>query len=369
MASNVIGLANWRADLAMPGVHGVVGLESSMDAQLAGKPGKEVANTEQGNDSVVIPNSQRVLQAAVPGENVQLTIDADLQYEVQQMLTAAATSSGAKRGSAVVLDAKTGEVYALANDVTFNPNDHEHDHGHDQLGNPAITTPFEPGSVNKVVTMAAAIDEGLVTPTTVVDVPPFFQNGDKVVRDDWAHGDCKMTVTGIFAKSSNIGTDELAKQVGPQNYYAMLTKMGIGQKTGIELPGESPGYVPPMNKWSGVHVRQPAHRPGPVHDRAADGRHVPGHRQRRRARAAEDHQVRHQARRDRRAGQAARRRAGGQHAGGADGPHDDARRHPEGRAGPDGAAVTTRPCPATRSPARPAPASRSTRRAAATAAR
>jgi cell division protein FtsI (penicillin-binding protein 3) len=248
VAANIVGMANWHADLKTPGVHGVLGLESSMDAQLSGQPGKEVMNTEQGNDSVVIPNSQRVQQAAVPGEDVQLTIDADVQYVVQQKLAEYVRTTGAKRGSAVVLDARTGEVYALANDTTFNPNDPATINDAN-AGDPAVTTPYEPGSVNKVVTAAAAISEGLVTPTSVVDVPPVFQNGDKTVRDDWSHGDWKMTVTGIFAKSSNIGTDELAKRVGPQRYDAMLAKMGIGQRTGIELPGESGGYVPPMDTW------------------------------------------------------------------------------------------------------------------------
>ena len=250
VAANIVGFANWRTDRAVPGVHGIVGLESSMDKLLAGQAGREAMNTEQGNDSLVIPNSQRVLQQAVPGESVQLTIDADLQYVVQQKVAQWVQNSGAKWGTAVVMDAHTGEVYALANDATFNPNDPS-TITDTNTGDPAVTTPFEPGSVNKVVTATAAINAGLVTPTSVIDVPPVFQNGDKQVKDDYAHGDWKMTVTGIFAKSSNIGTDELAKLVGPAAYDQMLLKMGLGQPTGIELPGESAGYVPPMNTWSG----------------------------------------------------------------------------------------------------------------------
>lgn len=251
VGANIIGLADWRSDPGMtPGVHGVLGLESAMDSQLAGQSGSEVANTEQGNDNIVMPGSQRLVKAAVPGEDVQLTIDADVQYEVQQKLAQYVQKTGAKMGSAVVLDAQTGEVYALANDATFNPND-PNSITNANVGDPAITTPYEPGSVNKVVTAAAVIADGIATPTSVIDVPPVFQNGDKQVRDDWIHPDWKMTVTGVFAKSSNIGTDELAKMVGPQRYVDMLNKMGLGQPTGIELPGESAGYVPPMSKWSG----------------------------------------------------------------------------------------------------------------------
>ncbi|HEX5118140.1 MAG TPA: penicillin-binding protein 2 [Pseudonocardiaceae bacterium] len=251
VGANIIGMANWRTDPGTtPGVHGVLGLESAMDGQLAGQPGREEANTEQGNDSVVIPNSQRVLQAAVPGEDVQLTIDADVQYEVQQELGQWVKESGAKYGSAVVMDAHTGEVYALADDQTFNPNNPS-TITNANAGNIAVSTPYEPGSVNKIVTASAAIGAGLVTPTTVITVPPSFQDGDKVVTDDWSHGTEKFTVTGIFAKSSNIGTDELARMVGPKRYDQMLMKMGLGQKTGIELPGESAGYVPPMSQWSG----------------------------------------------------------------------------------------------------------------------
>lgn len=251
VGANIIGLANWRTDPGIvPGLHGVFGLEKSMDAQLAGQPGREARNTEQGNDSVIIPNSQRVLKAAVPGEDVQLTIDADLQYEVQQKLDQYVASTGAKWGSAVVMDAHNGQVYALASNNTFNPNDPKTITGASS-GDIAVTTPYEPGSVNKVVTAAAAIDEGLVTPTSVIQIPGVFQNGDKTVQDDWSHGLEKLTVTGIFAKSSNIGADTLAAMVGPTNFAAMLTKMGLGQKTGIGLPGESAGYVPPRSAWTG----------------------------------------------------------------------------------------------------------------------
>lgn len=249
VAANVIGLANWRTDQTPAGMHGVVGLEASMDQQLAGKPGLEMVDTQSGNDSVIIPASQRSVQQAVPGEDVQLTIDTDTQYEVQQLLAGYVRKTGAKSGSAVVLDAHTGEVYALANDQTFDPSNPS-SATDTNTGDNAVTTPYEPGSVNKIVTAAAAIDEGLVTPDTVIDVPSYFQNGDKRVYDDWSHGNVQYTVTGIFAKSSNIGADVLAQKVGAQNFDAMLNRMGLGQKTNVGLAGESSGFVPPLNTWS-----------------------------------------------------------------------------------------------------------------------
>jgi cell division protein FtsI (penicillin-binding protein 3) len=253
VASNIIGDANWRMDTMPAGLHGVLGLEHSMDAQLAGRAGRQWVDTQQGNNQVVIPNTVRDAQPAVPGANVQLTIDADVQYEVQQKLAQYVAQTGAKNGSAVVLDAHTGQIYALADDTSFNPNNPTSlaNATPAQLGDAAITTPYEPGSVNKIVTAAAAIDEGLVTPNSVINIPSELRVADRVIHDDWVHPNELYTVTGVFAKSSNIGADELAQQVGPQRYYDMLMKMGLSQPTGVELAGESAGYVPPLNKWSG----------------------------------------------------------------------------------------------------------------------
>jgi cell division protein FtsI (penicillin-binding protein 3) len=250
VAANIIGLANWRLDTTPPGLGGVFGLEASMNSQLAGTPGQQLADIGANSTDLVIPNTVKDQQQAVPGEDVQLTIDADVQYLVQQKLQEYVKNTGAKDGSAVVMDAHTGEVYALANDQTFNPDD-QSTITNTNVGDQAVTSPYEPGSVNKVVTAAAAIQYGLVTPTSPITIPPYFQNGDKRVTDDWSHGTDVYTVTGIFAKSSNIGADILAQKVGPQRFDQMLYKMGLGQKTGIELPGESAGYVPPMNTWSG----------------------------------------------------------------------------------------------------------------------
>ncbi|GAA3568384.1 penicillin-binding protein 2 [Amycolatopsis ultiminotia] len=252
LASNIVGLANWRMDdpdVSKHNLHGVVGLEGSRDTDLAGTPGREIVNTQNGNNNLYLPGTEHVLQAAVPGSDVELTLDSDLQYEVQRQLSDYVAQSNAKGGQAVIMDAKTGEVYALADDKTFNPNDPSTLQS-DLLNDRPVTTPYEPGSVNKVVTATAAIDSGIASPTSTVQVPGTIKIADRTVHDAWTHGTQTFTTTGVFAKSSNVGTLELAQKVGQDRYLDMLKKFGIGQKTGIGLPGESPGYVPARDQWS-----------------------------------------------------------------------------------------------------------------------
>lgn len=252
LASNIVGVANWRMDdpdISKHNLHGLSGLELLHDNALAGKPGRQVVDTE--NDSgVVIPGTGRDIQAATDGSDLELTIDADLQYFLQQQLTAYVGQTGARGGSAVVLDARTGEVFALANDKSFDPTDPK---GFDlaAMGNPAVTTPYEPGSVNKIVTALAAIEYGLTTPEATHQVPGSIRVADRVVHDAWQHGTLTLTTAGVFAKSSNVGTLMLAQQVGQDRFADMLGKLGLGERTNVGLPGESAGRVPPRGQWSG----------------------------------------------------------------------------------------------------------------------
>ena len=251
LASNVVGVANWRMEdpvQANHNLHGLVGLELLRDNELAGKPGSVTVETQEGGN-VVIPGSERNQQPAVDGSDVELTIDADLQFYLQQKAGEYARRSGAKSVSVVVLDAKTGEVYGLANDKTFDASQGKWDPK--LMTNPAVTTPYEPGSVNKVVTAMAAIEYGITKPGDVHSVPGSIRVADRVIGDAWAHGRLNMTTTGIFGKSSNVGTLMLADQIGPDRYAEMLKKLGIGQRTGVGLPGESPGSLLPQSQWSG----------------------------------------------------------------------------------------------------------------------
>ncbi|MGH8921766.1 MAG: peptidoglycan D,D-transpeptidase FtsI family protein, partial [Actinomycetes bacterium] len=156
----------------------------------------------------------------------------------------------AKSASAVVLDARTAEVYAMANDVTFDPNDLA-SATPELLANPAVSAPFEPGSVNKVVTTAAAIESGVVRPDTPLRVPGNLRVADRTVSDAWPHGIVNLTFTGVLARSSNVGMLLTAQRVGEDRFVDMLARMGLGQRTELGLPGESAGRVPPRDQWSG----------------------------------------------------------------------------------------------------------------------
>lgn len=244
LAANVIGAVKPNGEAAL-------GLESSMDALLAGTPGSKTY--DQGSEGDEIPGSLRDVHPAVDGSTVQLTLNSDLQYFVQQAAQSAKDKSGAENVSVVVQEVETGHVLAMTNDNTLDPS---LGLGHPanakaELGNLSVSTPFEPGSVNKVITAAAAIEYGLTTPDEVLQVPGSITMDGVTVADAWPHGVAPFTTTGVFGKSSNVGTLILAERVGPQRFSEMLAKFGLGQRTEIGLPGESAGSVPPLDQWSG----------------------------------------------------------------------------------------------------------------------
>ncbi|MCV7346329.1 peptidoglycan D,D-transpeptidase FtsI family protein [Mycolicibacterium rhodesiae] len=242
LAANMVGGIDWDG-------HGLLGLEDSMDSKLSGTDGS--ITYDRGSDGVVIPGSYRNKHDAVNGSTVQLTLDDDIQFYVQQQVQMAKDASGAKDVSAVVLDAKTGEVLAMSNDNTFDPSQDIGRQQDKQLGNLPVTSPYEPGSVNKIVTASSVIEYGLSNPDEVLQVPGSINMGGVTVNDAWSHGVMPYTTTGVFGKSSNVGTLMLAQRIGPERYYDMLGKFGLGQRTNVGLPGESSGLVPPIDQWSG----------------------------------------------------------------------------------------------------------------------
>ncbi|MGL6237063.1 MAG: peptidoglycan D,D-transpeptidase FtsI family protein [Segniliparus sp.] len=229
--------------------HGLIGLEAMLDSELAGHDG--AVTYDRTSDGGVIPGSWRDRRPAVNGSDVQLTIDAEAQYYVQERVQEALEKSGAKHVSAVVLDAKTGEVLAMANDSTFNPALGLANADPASLGNLAVTSPFEPGSVNKVITASGILEYGLSNPDEVIPVPGNLQMGGVSIHDFLGHGTQRLTTAGVFGFSSNIGTLMLAQRLGEDRFMDLVNKFGLGQRTDVGLPGESEGQVPPRDQWSG----------------------------------------------------------------------------------------------------------------------
>lgn len=244
VGENIIG------KVSMDG-HGQFGLEASSDAVLTGIDGRSTEDVSGGGQS--IPGSLRDVVPAVPGARIELTVDLDLQTYVQQVLEQAKANSLAKSAEAVVLDSHTGEVLAMANTDTINPNgdiEKQIKQGKD-FENPAISHPFEPGSVAKVIAAAASIDQGVTDPFEVHQVPGSIDMAGVTVSDAWQHDVLPYTTAGIFGKSSNVGTLQLAQRLGEERYWDYLNRFGIGAPTGIELPNESPGLLPVLEQWSG----------------------------------------------------------------------------------------------------------------------
>ncbi|OON77634.1 peptidoglycan D,D-transpeptidase FtsI family protein [Streptomyces tsukubensis] len=231
---------------------GAGGLESQLDKELAGKPGR-ITYAQSGGRQVPTAGSSEV--PAVPGSDVELTIDRDIQWAAQKAITDQVRKSKADRGYVIVQDTRTGQVLAMANAPGFDPGDLS-DADPEALGNAALQDAFEPGSTSKIMSMAAVLEEHAATPRTHVTVPNRLHRGDRLFADDVDHPTWNLTLNGVLAKSSNIGTILATGQLGrtqPQAnkvLYSYLHKFGIGQPSGLGFPGETAGILAPASKWS-----------------------------------------------------------------------------------------------------------------------
>lgn len=225
---------------------GVEGLERSMDEDLRGKPGKRV--TQRDAKGREIKAFEIKSQPVVDGNRVVLTIDQHLQYLTEKALERAFKQWKAKGAWAIVMDPKTGEILAMANQPGFDPN-HYANVGADAKRNRAITDMYEPGSVFKIVAASGALNEGVVTPGTTF----FCENGKwnygfKVLRDVHPYG--VLPMTEVIVKSSNIGTVKIALKMGSQKFQNYVKGFGFGTWTGIDLAGEASGFTRPPSQWS-----------------------------------------------------------------------------------------------------------------------
>ncbi|MGW3171116.1 peptidoglycan D,D-transpeptidase FtsI family protein [Streptomyces sp. NPDC001153] len=228
------------------------GIEQELNKQLTGKDGK-IRYAQSGGREV--PTAGSTETPAVPGSDVELTIDRDIQWAAQNAITEQVAKSRADRGYVVVQDTRTGQILAMANSPGFDPNDLSKADG-EALGNAALQDAYEPGSTAKLMSMAAVLQENAATPLTHVVVPNRLHRGDRLFQDDVDHDTWYLTLNGVLAKSSNIGTILATGQLGRTQseadrvLYSYLRKFGIGSYTGLGFPGETPGILAPYQKWS-----------------------------------------------------------------------------------------------------------------------
>lgn len=240
VAANVVGYV--RAD-----GHGGSGLEYGFDQELAGTAGSEIFQSSARGTA--IPTADSSGTDPVPGTSIRLTLDRDLQWVAQSAIAAEVTAARADSGTVVVMDPATGQIYALATVPTFDPNKAA-DAAQSDVRNRAVSDVFEPGSTSKIMTMSAVIEEGKANPLTHILVPPVLKTKYKTWHDDVPHGTLRLTLNGVLARSSNIGTILASQSIGGVKLYGYLKKFGIGEPTGLHFPGEQDGFVPAPQNWS-----------------------------------------------------------------------------------------------------------------------
>ncbi|MCX5334793.1 MULTISPECIES: penicillin-binding protein 2 [unclassified Streptomyces] len=228
------------------------GVEQKLNSLLSGKDGK-IRYAQSGGRQV--PTAGSTETPAVPGSDVELTIDRDIQWAAQDAITEQVKTSKADRGYVIVQDTQTGEILAMANSPGFDPGDlSQADPG--TLHNWALEDAYEPGSTAKVMSMAAVLEENVATPQTHVVVPNRLHRGDRLFKDDIDHETWYLTLNGVLAKSSNIGTILATGQLGKtqaqanQVLYSYLRKFGLGSYSGLGFPGETKGILAAPQDWS-----------------------------------------------------------------------------------------------------------------------
>jgi cell division protein FtsI (penicillin-binding protein 3) len=227
----------------------LAGIERQFNACLAGVDGKETF--EKGVDGIKIPSSTVVIQEAKPGRNVILTIDADLQYQAQQVLATEVRRLNADWATAVVIEVKTGRIVLAAEAPSVDPNDPGKS-PESERGARAFQFAFEPGSTMKAITAATAIDTGYATVNTPVRAPDSMRVYDHVINDSYSHPATNWTVTGVLRYSSNVGTIKFAEKVPAKTRYEYMEAFGFGKPTAVGFEGETQGVLNHYTDWDGV---------------------------------------------------------------------------------------------------------------------
>jgi cell division protein FtsI (penicillin-binding protein 3) len=227
--------------------HGLTGIELARDHTLAGRNGEQTVVRDPFGRTLDVIRSQ----TPVEGRDIRLTIDNTLQANAQSVLGKAIRRWGAKGATAVVMNPRNGQVLAMAVEPGFDAN-RASQTDRDTQRNRAVTDTYEPGSTFKVVTVAGALSQGLVTPSSQFTLPPSIQVADRVIHEAHRTDTQRMTVAEILSNSSNVGTVTLAELLGRQGLEAWISRFGFGRKTGIDFPGETSGILP--SYWSGSTI-------------------------------------------------------------------------------------------------------------------
>ena len=247
--------------LGFVGVDGVglAGLELEYQSVLAGKPGERTQELDPSGQPIVGGIDAERLPA--PGSDLVVTMDRDFQFQVQAALEEAVKANQAQGGTVIVMDPRTGDIYAMATYPWFDPKEFASARPA-TWRNRAVTDVFEPGSVNKVITAAATVQERSLPLDELLSVPWKMRVGDFVIHDAHPHGVEQMTLGDVVAQSSNIGAVEVAERLGAPRLATYLSKFGLGQVTGIGFPGESAGMMLPLYLWSDTSLATMAYGQG-----------------------------------------------------------------------------------------------------------
>ena len=242
IAAQVVGVTNVDGT-------GITGLERQYDGPLAGTPGERTVELSAMGQEIA--GGVQIDQEPQPGPDLELTIDRQMQFQTQVYLRQAVAANHAKGGTVIVMDPRTGEIYAMATYPSFDPNAFSTaDPSH--LVNRAVTDTFEPGSVNKTITAAAALSSGVVRPTDTFQVAGTRSIEGYTIHDAEPHGTETMTLGDIIAHSSNVGISLVADRVGNQRLEQTFHAFGYGAPTGVGFPGEAAGIMQPSDQWSAI---------------------------------------------------------------------------------------------------------------------
>jgi len=238
--ANIVGFTGTNAQ----GLTGAAGIEQEYNSLLAGRAGSE--QVQIGTNGQQIPLAGSSDRPVVNGSDLRLTIVPALQYDAEQACAAQVAKSKASNCTVVIIQPKTGYVLAMAQWPSYNPSTIT---DVSQASNIAVQNEFEPGSTAKVITAAAAFEQGGQTPMSAYNIPYQIDEGGQLIHDaEWSPGE-RYTIAGIIAHSSNIGISQVAAHITPQVQYDYLRAFGLGQPSGLGLPGETAGELPPVSQW------------------------------------------------------------------------------------------------------------------------